>query len=166
MLLVEEAHHPILVHEEDGVVRRRGRGSHPDGLTRQAPFAKELADPQHRHDGLSACLREHRELHATLLDVHDVIAPVALSEDDVGAPVLDDLSRNPAESRKAWALNVRFGFDDMAISLAIFYRRKCPALSSVHTFWASLSRDYRSWALARQARTRAVSCGIENGFVT
>jgi len=30
----------------------------------------------------------------------------------------------------------------------------------------SQSHDYTGWALVRQARTRAVSCGIENGFVT
>lgn len=45
--IAQKAHHPILVHEEDGAVRRRGRTPHADGLTRQASFAKELAGAQH-----------------------------------------------------------------------------------------------------------------------
>jgi hypothetical protein len=59
MLLVQEAHHLILVHEEDGAVHRRGRASHAHRLTRQASFAKKLAGAKHRHDGLPARLREH-----------------------------------------------------------------------------------------------------------
>ena len=72
----------------------RGRAPHADGLTRQASFAEELAGAQHRHDRLSARLREHRELHATLLDVQNVLTRVALGEDDVGSPILHDLSRD------------------------------------------------------------------------
>ena len=66
-----------------------------NGLTRQASFAKELAAAQHGHDGLPARLREHRELHAAFLDVQDVLARVALGEDDLGPPILHDLSCNP-----------------------------------------------------------------------
>ena len=39
-------------------------------------------------------------------------------------------------------------------------------LDRVEVSPTSRSRDYRNRVLVRQARTRAVSCGIENGFVT
>ena len=56
MLLVQEAHHSIFVHEQDRVVRDRGRTPHADRLACQASFAKELAWAQDRDDGLSASL--------------------------------------------------------------------------------------------------------------
>ena len=43
VLLVQQVHHLILVHLEDGAARDRGRAPHPDGLTRQASFSKEIA---------------------------------------------------------------------------------------------------------------------------
>ena len=94
VLLVEEAHHLILVDKQDGAANARGRAPHPDGLTRQASFAKEVAGAQHRHDRLSPRLREHRELHATLLDVQNALTGIALGEDDVGSPILHDPSRD------------------------------------------------------------------------
>ena len=93
--LCKQAHHLLLVDEEDGAVGRRRRAPHADGLTRQASLAEELARAQHRHDGFAARLREHRELHAALLDVQDVLARIALGEDDLASPILDDRFRNP-----------------------------------------------------------------------
>ena len=95
MLLVEEVHHLFLVHQEDGAVRRRRRTPHADRLTGQASFAKELARTEHRHDGFTPRLREHRKLDVPLLDVEDVLTRVALREDDLGSPIVHDLSRDP-----------------------------------------------------------------------
>ena len=69
-------------------------------MTRQASFAKEVAGCQHRDDRLSPRLREHRELHTTLLDVQDALTGIALSEDDLGAPVVHDLSLDPRRVEK------------------------------------------------------------------
>src|ERR1700730_12263418 len=44
-----------------------------EGVTRQASFAKEVAGCQHCDDRLSPRLRQHRELHVTLLDVQDAL---------------------------------------------------------------------------------------------
>jgi hypothetical protein len=100
VLLVQQPHHLILVHEEDDAVRDRGRTPHANGLTRQASFAKEVAGSQHRDDRLSPRLREHRELHSTLLNVQDALTGVALGEDDLGSPILHDLSRDPRGTEK------------------------------------------------------------------
>jgi hypothetical protein len=64
-------------------------------LTRQASFAKEIAGAQHCHYRLSPRFREHRDLHATFLDVQNALTRIALGEDDVGSPILHDPSRDP-----------------------------------------------------------------------
>ena len=87
--------------------RDRGRAPHADRLTRQASFAEEVARAEHRHDGFSARLREHRQLHAALLDVQDVSQASPWAKMTVGSPVLARSFLRPrAESRNAWALNV------------------------------------------------------------
>jgi hypothetical protein len=90
-----EAHHLIHVHEQDRAVGRRRRIPHADGLTGKAPLAEELPWAQHRHHRLPAGLREHREFHAALLDVQDMLTRVALGEDDRRSPILDDPSVEP-----------------------------------------------------------------------
>ena len=61
----------------------RGRRS-PDAnrLTGQRAFAEEVAGAEHRDDRLFADAGDHRELDRALLDVPDVVAGVALREDD------------------------------------------------------------------------------------
>src|SRR5258707_1218989 len=49
----------------------------------------------------------HEELHATSLNVHDVLTRGALGEDDFGSPILDDLSGNPGRLEKR--LGIEFG---------------------------------------------------------
>ena len=110
MLPVQEALHLILVDEEDGAVGRRCCAPHADGLTGEASFAKELAGAQHRHDGLPARLRDHRELHATFLDVQDVLTRRALGKDDFGSPILHNLSGNPRRLEKRLGIECAFWF--------------------------------------------------------
>ena len=102
VLLVQEAHHLRLVHEQHRAVCHRRRRPHADGLPGQTAFTEELAGPQHRHYGFAARFRQHRQLDVALPDVEDVIAGVALLEDDRVAWILDDrLLLTPADSRKA-----------------------------------------------------------------
>jgi hypothetical protein len=61
-------------------------------MTGQASFAKEVSGVQHCDNGLSPRLREHRELHTTLLDVQHMLTRVALREDDIGSMVRRDPS--------------------------------------------------------------------------
>ena len=71
-----------------------GRGR-PDAkrLTGQRAFTEEVAWTQHRDDRLFADLGQYRELDRTLLDVFDVLARIALREDDISPLVLHHFSR-------------------------------------------------------------------------
>ena len=52
--VVQEAHHPLLVHEQDAALGGRSCRRHPDRLARQTAFAEELPRAEDRHDGLAA----------------------------------------------------------------------------------------------------------------
>ena len=61
-------------------------------MTRQGALAEEVAGGQYRDHRFFSYAREHRELDRALLDVPDVVAPLALREDDFAPWVLNDLS--------------------------------------------------------------------------
>jgi hypothetical protein len=76
------------------------RGADPPPLAGKAAFAEEVAGAEHRHHSFPAGLREHRQLDAALLDVHDGVARVALGEHDLVAAEFDDLLRQSRRVEK------------------------------------------------------------------
>ena len=59
-------------------------------LTRQRPFAKEVAWLEQRHDRFLARGGQHRELHLPRLDVEHAVTGVTLRVDDVSRSMVDD----------------------------------------------------------------------------
>src|SRR6185503_10993120 len=55
-------------------------------------LAEKVAGAQHRDDGLFADPGEHRELDRAFLNVPNVIAGVALREDDISPLIRDDFA--------------------------------------------------------------------------
>jgi len=74
-------------------------------------FALALCRSQNKN----SVLVDHRELHATLLNVQDVLTRGALGKDDFGSPIVHDLSGNARRVEKGlsveWALGFRFHAD-------------------------------------------------------
>ena len=81
--------------------------AHADGLTRQAPFAEELPGAEHRHDRLTAALRQHRELDVSCLDVQHVAARIALGEDDLVATIRDEFPGHPGRVEEGLGVESR-----------------------------------------------------------
>ena len=52
-------------------------------MTGEGAFPEEIARTQHRHDRFFAGPRQHGDLDAALLDVHDGVARLTLREDDL-----------------------------------------------------------------------------------
>src|SRR4029434_2878275 len=77
-----------------------GSASHADRLARQAPLHEKIAGTKHCHAGLPARLRQGGQLDAASLNVHDMMAGVALGEYDVASSVLDDHLRHARRLKK------------------------------------------------------------------
>ena len=82
-LVAQELQHRGLLDDEYRRQRRRGGRSDPNRLTRQRTFPEKVAATQHRHHRLFAGPRQHRNLDAALLDVHDGVARLTLREDSL-----------------------------------------------------------------------------------
>ena len=91
-LVVEQPDHRVLLDDQHAARHDRRRRPDADRLTRQGPLAEKVAGGQHRDDRFFADTREHRELDRALLDVPDVVAGLALREDDVAASILHNRS--------------------------------------------------------------------------
>ena len=78
-------------------------------MGRQTSLAEEIAGTEHRHDGFSPRLREHRQLHAARLNVEDLLAGVPLREDGLSAPILHRGSRNTRRIEKLLDVERRDG---------------------------------------------------------
>src|SRR4029453_4950064 len=100
MLFVQQPKHLFFADEQDLARRDRRCAPHSERLTRQAPLAKEVSWPEHRHNRLSAGLRQHRYLNAAVLYLHDMLTGVTLREDGVTSPVLHDGFRDSRRIEK------------------------------------------------------------------
>ena len=78
----------------------RRRRAHAERLAGEASFAEEVARTEHRHDGFLAGRRQHRELHAAVLDVEHAVGLAALGEDDRAAGEADDPPRDAGRVEK------------------------------------------------------------------
>jgi len=96
-------------------------------LAGETPFAEEAARAEHRHDGLSAGLRQDRELDAPGLDVHDVLADVSLAEDRVASPVLHHRLRETGRVEKR--LRVERATRRSAVGRFSTFHVRSPAMS-------------------------------------
>ena len=103
--LCSSSDHLSLADEQDRARRDRRRAAHAERLTGQAALAEEVAGAEHRHDGLFAGLRQHRQLDAARLDVQDVVAGSPCVKMASPRPYSTTVLAMPAESRNACALN-------------------------------------------------------------
>jgi hypothetical protein len=87
VLLVQQLRHVSLVDAQDRARRDRRGASHPTLLTGQASLAEEVTWAKHGDHGLFSGLRQHRQLDAAGLNVPDMLAGIALSEDKLATPI-------------------------------------------------------------------------------
>ncbi len=85
MLVVEPSNHLLFRDDQHGGRAHGGRHLQANRMTRQRPLTEEITRPEHRHDGLLAARRQHRELDGALLDVQDAVGGISLGENDLGA---------------------------------------------------------------------------------
>ena len=105
--LCSNSHHGLLAHEQDHTRPQGGGAAHPQRLPRQAALAEEVTGTQHRHHRLAAGLRQHRQLHAASLDVHHVLALVALREDGLVAAVGHEASGHAGRAQEVFGAEGR-----------------------------------------------------------
>src|SRR5450759_1988108 len=90
MLLVQQSVQIGLVDGDNGARRVRGRIPNAERLTSQRSLAEKFSGPEDRDDYLLARLRDHRELHLALPDVHDSAAGAALRIDRLSLSIRDN----------------------------------------------------------------------------
>jgi hypothetical protein len=81
MLRLEHANHLVFRNDQHGGRGNRGRRRHANGLSRKAPFPKEITRSKNPYNGLFAGLIDHDKLDAAFLNVHDILRGIALRED-------------------------------------------------------------------------------------
>src|SRR6266404_1094874 len=111
MLVMKHLCHFILVNDEHCARRDRQSISHTKRLTCKAPLAKEVAGSQNCDDGLFASCTQRGNLHRAFLYIHDALSGRTLRKNNLGSLNSLTVLATPAESRKAWALNVPFFVD-------------------------------------------------------
>src|SRR5258708_4432125 len=112
MLLVQQPDHLPLADEQHRARADRGGGPHAEPLPREAALAEEIPGAEHRHDRLPAGLRQHRQLDAARLNVHDVFAGISLREDGGAVRVLGDRFRDARGVEKRLHVEVGHGSMD------------------------------------------------------
>ena len=126
MLLVQEPHHPILVHEQDGAVRRRGRTAHADGLTRQASFAEELARRRASPRRPRAPTFESTESFTPPFWMYSTCSHGSPCVKMTSARRYSTIFRRSRQSReRLWTLKMPVRFDFMARPRPAMIRRRC-----------------------------------------
>ena len=77
-LIVEDTDHFAFFQPHDGRRRHGDSASHPQGLTAQTTFAKEITDAEQRHDGFFSLSRKDRDLDFSFLYVINRIRRITL----------------------------------------------------------------------------------------
>ena len=99
-LLVEHAHHLVFLDDVHGGRCNRGRGCHAKGLACEAPFPKEIAQSKDCYNCLFASFTDDSELHAAILNVHDLTCGITLGGDGFFCWKLADRSPQTAGIEK------------------------------------------------------------------
>jgi hypothetical protein len=100
MLLVKDLEHFAFLNDQHGGRGNRGRGAHPNGLTCQTAFAKEVARFQDGDDRLFADFIYDGEFYTAGLQVHYAISGIPLRVDDRCSLKLLDFSGDPGRVEK------------------------------------------------------------------
>jgi hypothetical protein len=78
VLIMKQVNH--LLFRDDQYGRRGHGGLQANGVARQRPLTEKVAGPRHRHNGLFAPVRQHRELDRACLNVQDAVGRIALGK--------------------------------------------------------------------------------------
>src|SRR5580692_9383181 len=77
---------------------------HPQRLSGQSTLAYKITNSQNPHHGFFAGFGDHGDLHTAFLNVHDVLAGIALGEESLVSPELRNGSRQACRIEKGFGV--------------------------------------------------------------